>query len=173
MKARILERTVKTDAGCWEWPGWVNRQGYSVLSYRSTNVRGHRLAYMLWKGPIVDGMFVCHHCDNRRCINPEHLFIGTRSDNTQDCLSKGRHSQAAKTHCKRGHPLSGDNLIVNPKTGHRKCRICETTRPEDEYTMRWREENARRKALRAAGLPIGRRPTAPLKSAAASGPEKL
>ena len=82
------------------------------------------MAWELARGPIPDGLFVLHHCDNRAWVNPDHLFLGTQGDNIRDCLAKGRHWKHAKTHCPKGHPYSGDNLIIVKKTGHRICRTC-------------------------------------------------
>lgn len=79
--------------GCWEWQYAVGTHGYGVLS------RGrlaHRLAYELFIGPVPIGNIVCHTCDNRKCCNPEHLFLGTHSDNTQDMIRKGRHVTRTK-----------------------------------------------------------------------------
>lgn len=66
----------------------------------------------------------CHRCDNPACFNPKHLFIGTDSDNQIDRVSKRRHNHAIKTHCKHGHPLSGDNLMINSVKGSRQCKTC-------------------------------------------------
>jgi hypothetical protein len=85
---------------CWIWIGPVNAKGYGSISLgnrqRALGTRGnkrfysHRLAYELTTGSIPDGMFVCHKCDNPRCCNPAHLFLGTPNDNVQDMISKGR-----------------------------------------------------------------------------------
>lgn len=84
-----------TASGCWEWNGsrTEKRGGYGQVSVggRSGKVmKAHRLAYMRWVGEIPAGMFVCHHCDNPPCINPDHLFIGTNRDNHNDMTKKGR-----------------------------------------------------------------------------------
>lgn len=78
------------DIGCWEWTKATNNHGYGTLTVSGRAVYAHRLAYTLGVGPIQDGMKVLHRCDNPRCIRPDHLFLGTQSDNMADCHKKGR-----------------------------------------------------------------------------------
>lgn len=90
IKSRLLERrTVSGD--CWEWSGSCDRDGYGVMSIkRGKQYRVHRVSYTEFIGEIPDGMLVCHTCDNRKCFNPEHLFIGSPRDNTLDMINKSR-----------------------------------------------------------------------------------
>lgn len=95
-KERLKEMIkVNPISGCWEWQG-TKRAGYgrTIIGSRKDGTRksisAHRLAYLLWNGDIPDGYFVCHKCDNRACINPEDLFVGTRQDNVDDRERKGR-----------------------------------------------------------------------------------
>lgn len=87
--ARFWERVSRGD-GCWEWMGSLVR-GYGHVSINDGTVKAHRMAFELSKGPIPPGMRVLHACDNPRCVNPEHLSIGTPKMNTEDMVRKGRH----------------------------------------------------------------------------------
>ena len=80
----------KTD-GCWEWTGYRDKVGYGRFKMGTKKVfMSHRAAYTLFKGPIPDGLLVCHRCDNPSCVNPDHLFLGTHLDNNLDCVNKDR-----------------------------------------------------------------------------------
>lgn len=90
-KEFILERIKISDNGCWEWQAALNKPGYAVVWHNKKLHLGHRVAYELWIGQIPDGLFVCHKCDNPRCMNPDHLFIGNDKMNQDDSVKKGRH----------------------------------------------------------------------------------
>ena len=76
---------------CWEWPGKRDRSGYGCLRAQMQHLRAHRVSYILYHGPIPDGLWVLHHCDNPPCCNPAHLWLGTNAENTADKMRKGRH----------------------------------------------------------------------------------
>jgi hypothetical protein len=79
--------SVETDA-CVPWPG--PGKTYGQLWIRGKAVPAHRAAWMLARGPIPDGLWILHHCDNPPCVNPKHLFLGTQADNHKDMMLKGR-----------------------------------------------------------------------------------
>lgn len=91
----LLGRTRETETGCMEFTGCVQANGYSRATVARKTDYGHRHIYRLVKGEIPTGMDVCHSCDNRRCINPEHLFLGTRLENMKDCVQKGRQARGS------------------------------------------------------------------------------
>jgi hypothetical protein len=120
---------------CTEWSGYIDpTNGYGRYSHQYA----HRLAYEKAHGPIPAGLQVMHSCDNRACVNPDHLSLGTNLDNVRDMESKGRAkrgaAQQAQTHCKNGHEFTPDNTYI--KYGWRNCRKCAA-----ETQRRYRERN--------------------------------
>jgi hypothetical protein len=112
--------------GCWVWTGSLGAKGYGRIgsgARGAPTLLAHRVAWGFKHGPIPDGLFVCHKCDNPPCVNPEHLFLGTNRDNILDCMSKGRHVKSANTTCPQGHPFTPENTKRNRK-GARRCTEC-------------------------------------------------
>lgn len=124
---------------CWEWTGWRNA-GYGMFSLALGSggdrrlVRAHRWAYEHLVGSIPDGLTIDHLCRNRACVRPGHLQPVTQALN---CL-RGQSipsRNARKTHCKRGHPLSGSNLRLLDAGKQRRCRACDRLRKNGPVAM--------------------------------------
>lgn len=119
---RFIEKVVIPDNPdeCWRWLGGRSSNGYGSFTFNGICSTSHRFSYVHHHGPIPEGLVIDHLCNNTNCVNPNHLKAVTGTENTH------RHF-AAITHCKRGHPLSGDNVYRHP-TGRRVCKACEKFR---------------------------------------------
>lgn len=168
---RFMAKVIpEPNSGCWLWVGGVTGTGYGQFwdSSRKVKVIASRWAYEQFKGYIPDGIFSCHHCDVRSCVNPSHLFLGTQSDNMTDCSKKNRIFRWASndhlkkygtipvpwqrgiTHCKAGHGFTPENTYKHD--GKRKCRACRA-----EASRRYEEShrNARAKDRHARSEYLG------------------
>lgn len=104
IKERFWERVIRAnEADCWTWTGAIKGFGYGHMLVAGRMQSAHRISYEMHVGPIPPRMFVCHRCDNPRCVNPAHLFLGNNQDNVRDMLTKGRHYAPGAKGERNGH----------------------------------------------------------------------
>ncbi len=119
---RFLAQLQETLSGCLEWCASGNGAGYGKFRVDGRQVYAHRYAWERMHGPIPRGLLACHICDNPRCVNVAHLFLGTHADNQADKTRKGRHHASLRMHCPQGHPYDERNTVR--RGGGRRCRTC-------------------------------------------------
>jgi hypothetical protein len=126
---RLRFLTAAPDAnGCWCFLGAKDADGYGLFWAGGKMRRAHQVAWELAAGSAwPDGKVARRLCNVRDCLNPNHIAPGTAKENRMDVVRAGNDPRANQTHCKRGHPLSGDNLILRkrPRGKYRVCRICQ------------------------------------------------
>jgi hypothetical protein len=121
---RFLKHVLKTES-CWIWTACCFENGYGCFNFRNKNWKASRVAYTLFKEEILGGLFVMHSCDNKKCVNPNHLFTGTAKDNMQDYIRKGL--RKLPTHCPKGHEYTHENTRrrkQKDRINYRECKKC-------------------------------------------------
>ena len=111
---------------CWIWQASKLPFGYGLLVVGERRIPAHKIAWQEMHGPVPDGLCVLHQCDNPPCVNPSHMFLGTKAENNHDMKAKGRARGpwAGITHCKWGHEFTLENTRIGTRTGQRFCRAC-------------------------------------------------
>ena len=112
VKARFETKFMaETNSGCWLWMGNIGKHGYGQFHLNGGCMAASRAAFQLYKGSIPEGMCVCHKCDEKTCVNPEHLFLGTQADNLADMFKKGR--QNTPKGVNHGHANLNDLQVIS------------------------------------------------------------
>lgn len=119
--------------GCWEWTDYISNDGYGQIRINQKMLRAHRISFILHGGRIPKNKWVLHHCDNRKCVNPDHLYVGNREDNIRDMLVRKRHGSSNKTKCKKGHKY--DLLNTRIYRNRRYCRLCDKIRKKKVWKV--------------------------------------
>lgn len=109
---KYFEKYVIRQEGCWDWKGIIEHTGYAKLGIRPP-IKAHRASWIIYRGDIPLNMCICHTCDNRKCTNPEHLWLGTHKENIQDKIKKGRTNAPKGTRAR--HAILNDEKVKEIK----------------------------------------------------------
>lgn len=106
---------VKKSEDCWEWQAARMSSGYGMMRLNGVSTGAHRISWMLHYGDIPKGVCVCHKCDNRLCVRPDHLFLGTQADNIRDMMNKGRIARGKQLNHPNQKGDKNHNAVVTEK----------------------------------------------------------
>lgn len=139
---------------CWIWKGSTRGDSRAALHHNGKVRPASQISWELANGkPFPPGLMACHTCDDGLCVNPDHIWPGTMSENIKDAVIKKRHAPVAPPHlpyliCKRGHAMEGENVGYF-RNGNKFCRACKQAADQRNWMLR----KARRAALRAEPAP--------------------
>lgn len=128
----IKARSVVTESGCWEWTSYKMTVGYGRFCFGGKARSAHRESYKAFVDEIPQGYWILHKCDNRACVNPDHLFAGTPKENTADMIAKDRRFDNRKPECVRGHDMTSGYQYEYRRT----CKECAKIRSRERYQRR-------------------------------------
>ena len=120
LSIEVIERfsVPEPNSGCWLWLHTIGGTGYGMLSVHRKMMRAHRASWIAHNGQIPDGMVVCHKCDTRSCVNPDHLFVGTTADNVADKIRKGRAFDPKPGLTKRAYVKLTEQFVREIRASH-------------------------------------------------------
>ena len=128
---------------CWLWTKYINHNGYGLFSLNKRRERAHRVALLLSGVSVPEGMFPDHLCRVRSCVRPSHLEVVSRKENNHRTIGNGFQINAAKTHCKHGHPFDAENTRIETEHGRQRRRCITCARENNaRYELRLRERAA-------------------------------
>lgn len=122
-----LRAKINKSSECWIWTGAIEKTGYGKISLSGTSILAHRLSYLLTHGSIPDNRMVCHHCDVRACVNPNHLFLGSSAENAQDRKVKNQRIEKERS------PHKSRILRLIPPTTHRTLSVDQVRHIRNAY----------------------------------------